>query len=277
MTDDTPTHGPYPSTAPPLRIVDAVFARSDRPRPQAALAALTIALAVHAAFWWWARRREVSLAEWSAALATRIHAELARRDVVDLLPPPPPKERPPDRLAASRDPPHAPPSPRPKAPPPPAQAGRIVAQEPRPEAPLDLTKETFVTGTAATYAGGTTTPHGTNPVAFPTTSVDPNARPTNRPAEPDHSRAVALDDDEWRCPWPSEADADQIDEQAVVIRVKVRSDGTAAAARLVSDPGHGFGRAAVACALATRFAPARDRAGRPIEADSPPIRVRFTR
>jgi protein TonB len=261
---------------PSYRIVDAVFERSERSRSQAALAAVSIALMVHAAFWWWARRREPSLEEWSAALAARIHAELARREVVDLLPPPP--EQPlPDPVVPPPTRARLPPTARPKVPPPPAQAGRIVAQEPRSDAPLDLTKNTFVTGSAATYAGGTTTATGTNRVAVPPAIVDPNARPTSRPGEPDRSHAVALSDDEWRCPWPPEADAEQIDEQAVIIRVKVRPDGTAASARLVADPGHGFGRAAVACALSTRFSPARDRAGRPTEADSPPIRVRFTR
>ena len=259
---------------PPYRIVDAVFARSERSRAQAALAAVTVAVLVHAAFWWWARRREPSLEEWSAALAARIHAELARREVVDLLPPPPP---PPDRVEPPPVRARVPPSPRAMSPPPPAQAGRIVAQEPRSDAPLDLTKETFVIGGADAYAGGKTTATGTNRVAVPTATLDPNARPTSHPGEPDHSRAVALSDNQWRCSWPQEADSEQIDEQAVIIRVKVRPDGTAAAAYLVADPGHGFGRAAVACALATRFSPARDRAGRPTDAESAPIRVRFTR
>jgi protein TonB len=260
---------------PPLRIVDAVFGQGPRARAQPAVAALTLAIAVHAVFWLWARRREPSLAEWSAALATRIHAELARREVVDLLPPPKPST--PQQLPPQVRP-SAPHAPRPKGPPPPpAQAGRIVAQEPHADMPVDLTKETFVTGNASAYAGGTTTARGTNPVAVPTASTDPNARPTLRPGEPDRGRPVTLGDDEWRCPWPSEADTEQIDEQVVIIRVKVRADGTAAAVRLVADPGHGFGPAAIACALATRYSPARDQAGHAIDADSPPIRVRFTR
>jgi len=266
---------------PRFRIVDAVFGRGDQRRPPAAVAALTVAVMVHSVFWWWARRREPSLEEWSAALATRIHAELARREVVDLLPPPPPTP-PPVRERVLPLPPaprsaRAAPTARTRTPPPPAQAGRIVAQEPRADAPVDLTKQTFVAGSAAAYAGGTTAARGTNPVAVPATNVNPTSPPNARPGEPDHARSVSLADDEWRCPWPAEADAEQIDEQAVIIRVRVRPDGTAASAHLLADPGHGFGRAAVACALATRFAAARDRAGRPVEAESPPIRVRFTR
>jgi periplasmic protein TonB len=46
---------------------------------------------------------------------------------------------------------------------------------------------------------------------------------------------------------------------------------------VVSDPGLGFGAAARACALGTRFLPARNEEGRPITAPSPPIRVHFFR
>jgi protein TonB len=63
----------------------------------------------------------------------------------------------------------------------------------------------------------------------------------------------------------------------VVIRVVAAADGRAASAELVSDPGHSFGAAAIACALRTRLSPARDAAGDAVRARSPPIRVRFTR
>jgi protein TonB len=93
----------------------------------------------------------------------------------------------------------------------------------------------------------------------------------------DRSGSVSLEDQSWSCPWPRGADADQIDEQTVVIRVVVDADGRVESARVLSDPGHGFGEAAVACALRSRFNPARDRAGRPTRSSSPPILVRFTR
>jgi len=157
-------------------------------------------------------------------------------------------------------------------PPPPAQAGRIIAQE-GPPAPLDLTGDTFVTGTAQAYAGGVTSPTGTNPKAVETSEVDPKAPP----GEPDRSHPVALADEDWRCPWPHDAEAEQIDEQVAVVKVVVRTDGSAVSARIVRDPGHGFGAAAIECALRTRFTPAADGAGRPIQAESPPVRVRFTR
>jgi protein TonB len=263
--------------AAPIRIVDAVFERGGRRSSRTVVAAMGIAVAVHMSFWWWARRREPSLEEWSAALAARIHTELARREVVELLPPPPraPAPQTPEPPAPRRV--HLAASAKARKPPPPAEAGRIIAREPRTDVPVDMTGDAFVTGGAAAYAGGTTTAQGTNKAAVSSSQVDPNAPPTTHTGEADRTRAVTLNNDEWRCPWPPEADTEQIDEQAVIIRVKVRVDGTAASARVVADPGHGFGQAAVACAQATRFLPARDRAGRPIEAESPPIRVRFTR
>jgi TonB family protein len=92
-----------------------------------------------------------------------------------------------------------------------------------------------------------------------------------------HSSGVALERANWSCPWPSEANAEQLNEQTVVIRVLVNAVGKVESAEIVSDAGHGFGAAAIACALRTRFAPARDARGNAIRAQSPPIRVRFTR
>jgi outer membrane biosynthesis protein TonB len=93
----------------------------------------------------------------------------------------------------------------------------------------------------------------------------------------DRSGGVELENPAWSCPWPREADTEQIDEQTVVIRVVVDREGRVLSATVVVDPGHGFAQVAVACALRTRFKPARDAAGQAIRAASPPIIVRFTR
>jgi protein TonB len=93
----------------------------------------------------------------------------------------------------------------------------------------------------------------------------------------DRSGGVSLEDPSWSCPWPPEADAERIDEQTVVIKVVVAPSGAVHAATVVSDPGHGFGPAAIACALRHRFTPARDRNGRPVRAESPSVVVHFTR
>jgi protein TonB len=261
------------------RVVDVVFAAATPEHRLPMLVAMLVALAIHVAMVVWALHSERSLESWSAAVAARVHAELSREQFVELAkppppPPPPPEQKPPPppptlpkARAVHRDPPT-------HRPPPPAQAGNIIAREPNPNAPADLTGEPFVTGTASTYAGGVTTSSGTNPVAVQSREVDPHAPPGAH----DRSSPVSLEDADWRsCPWPREAQAEQINEQTVVLRVVVRPDGTVESVKILADPGHGFGPQAFDCALRTRFTPARDRQGRPIKAQSPPLRVRFTR
>jgi TonB family protein len=80
----------------------------------------------------------------------------------------------------------------------------------------------------------------------------------------------------WRCPFPPEAAAANVDEGVVTLRVMVRPDGSAESAAAVVDPGHGFGRAAQQCALALRFRPALDSSGTPF-LSSVTINVRFSR
>ena len=71
---------------------------------------------------------------------------------------------------------------------------------------------------------------------------------------------------------------EDIYEQYVVLRVVVTASGKVENAKVLTDPGYGFGDAAVVCALRTRFSPALDANGQPIQAStSPAIRVRFTR
>jgi protein TonB len=86
-----------------------------------------------------------------------------------------------------------------------------------------------------------------------------------------------LDDAQWQCAWPREADAAEVDLQTVVLRVRVNADGSAASVDILQDPGLGFGAAARSCAQQTRFEPAHAFDGKAISALSPPIRVRFTR
>ncbi|MGD0835226.1 MAG: energy transducer TonB [Polyangia bacterium] len=249
------------------------------PRPERRwypVAALLLTIGLHASLLVWSRLTQRSLESWSAALAARVHADLSREEFVDLAKPPPPEEKPKTE-------------PSPQLPPlkmhvaarhaepakfqPPAQAGAIVARAD--SAPVDLTSTTFVTGSAGFYAGGATAANGTSRTAVHERDVVAASPPLA--SQPDRSRAVALADESWSCPWPREADAEHIDEQTVVIRALVREDGSVESATIVADPGHGFGAAAVACALRTEFEPARNRAGQPIRAKSPPIRVRFVR
>ena len=78
------------------------------------------------------------------------------------------------------------------------------------------------------------------------------------------------------CTFPPRADVEQIDEAVVMLSVTVEADGGIKNLTLVSDPGFGFGEAAMRCIEHSRFTPATDRAGAPIEAKTV-VRVRFAR
>src|SRR5262249_35098422 len=107
--------------------------------------------------------------------------------------------------------------------------------------------------------------------------TQPAPAPPPPPPGPDLSRSVGLAGSaSWNCPFPPEADAEQIDQAVVGVQITVRPDGSASSATVVSDPGHGFGRAAKACALARRYQPALDRTGTPI-VGSNLVNVRFSR
>jgi periplasmic protein TonB len=158
-----------------------------------------------------------------------------------------------------------------------AQAATVVAQGPESDAPVDLTAGAIVTGAATAYAGGLTTSNGTSTSAVGQSPAAASSQQATSPVALDRSSPVSLATESWSCPWPREADAEQIDEQTVVLRVVVTADGDPENATVLSDPGHGFGPAALDCAMRTRFTPARDPKGNSMRASSPPIRVRFTR
>jgi periplasmic protein TonB len=231
--------------------------------------AVVVALGTHAGLWRWARTAQPPPPP--AATTARILVELAEPQQRPQPQPAPPPEPP------QASPPPPPPRSRSRRPPTPAAAAAVVARAPDVHDPVDLTAETFVTGTSGAYAGGVTAARGTSDQAAHARDVDPRSPPGARAAGPELSRPVSLADHSWSCPWPPAAETARIDEQTVVIRVVVDTEGAAEAAEVVSDPGHGFGPAAAACARRTRFTPARDRQGAPVRATSPPIRVRFTR
>jgi periplasmic protein TonB len=157
-----------------------------------------------------------------------------------------------------------------RVPPPPAKAAVIIATEQSVPAPVEV-------GNAENFVGGTTSSEGKNSVAVDVSAVDPNAKPTSNPQEVNRAARVSLRTNNWNCPWPSEADAEQINEQFVVLRVVVDKSGSVISARVINEPGFGFGDAAKTCAMRTHFSPARDAQGDPVQAESPPIRVRFVR
>jgi protein TonB len=218
------------------------------------------------------RLAEPSLTDWAASVAARVRAELERDPEVTIEPPPPPAQQPPEApapAAAARVP--RPTSIRRTVTSAPAQTARVIAQAPVAE-PLDLTASSFVGGKAATYAGGASTSSGTSTHAAPGRAIAPTAGDPGS-----HRRSVSLDESAWSCPWPPEAEGAEIHLEMVVLRVFVRSNGTADEVKIVSDPGSGFAPAARACALRTHFRPAVDDGGAAMAAWSPPIRVRFVR
>lgn len=209
---------------------------------------------------------------------------------------PKPEEKPPEP-----EPEAPPPLPTPKAenapakeedpydtPPPPSQAAKVITQEPDPDEPLDMTGQGFVSGDGSGPGYGMVSADGTgksptyNKAAAlggkegATGTGKPGPPPA--PTGPDLSKAANVaGSSAWDCPFPPEADAEQIDQALVSIIVTVRADGSPQSVKVVNDPGYGFGRAARLCALSRRYTPALDRTGTPMVAATPPIRVRFTR
>ena len=204
-------------------------------------------------------------------------------------PPPPEPEAPPEPVApapkaeapAKEDPYDAPP--------PPAQAAAVLTQKDDPDKIEDLTGNTIVNGEGtAAYGQQSAQGTGDKPVINPAASLTgvPGGTGTSKgppppppqPTGPDLSRAASPSGgSNWNCPFPPEADADQIDEARASLVVTVRPDGTPLSVTVVSDPGHGFGRAARMCALTRRFTPALDKTGQPIAGSTVPFGVRFTR
>lgn len=259
-------------------IVDLVFAGEPEGRVRRLAAGGAVVLGVYVTAMLIVRQVGGSGASFAAEMAARIHDAIAAERSVDIkLPPPPPpapQSQPPAPQAApavARE--HVRAVPR-QAPAAPAQAGRIAAAS---DAPLDFTGSAFVVGSGATYAGGTTTARGTSRTAA-TGAVAPNGKGDAQVSARSRAKPVSLDQASWNCPWPAEADARQVDQETVVIRVAVRADGRVDRVDVLDDPGFGFGRAARECALASRaFGPALDPGGAPVAALSPPIRVHFSR
>ena len=176
-------------------------------------------------------------------------------------PPPPPEEKELPKQLVKELPKDAPPPEPPAA----AEAAKVLMQEPAKDEPVDLTGNTFLNGQGETALGGTTQIGGkatspTNNVAAVATGVQggTGTAPAPPAVKVDRSRAAAIMNKAnlERCPFPAEADAEQVDEAAVGIEVKISTDGRAETVSVTRDPGHGFGREARKCALREKYAPA---------------------
>ncbi|MEP7126730.1 MAG: hypothetical protein ABJE95_37720, partial [Byssovorax sp.] len=123
------------------------------------------------------------------------------------------------------------------------------------------------TRNARAKIGGKVGGHGTSTRADAVLDPDPDL---TRGA---HAPSVITDD----CPFPVESDLAGIDHAVVLLVVTVTPEGRAGAVTVLSDPGHGFGRAAIACARMQVYTYARDRHGTHLRADTAPFNMRFTR
>jgi periplasmic protein TonB len=166
----------------------------------------------------------------------------------------------------------------------PAQAAKILTAAPKDDDPVEL--PTIVSG-EGTALGGVQSGEGkgdkitmnrnASPQGVPGGKGTVAAPPPPPPPTEDKSRPVGLPAGTGRnCPFPPEADGDQIDTAVAVVQITVRPDGSVLSAAVVSDPGHGFGRAARICALGWRVTPALNRAGEPV-AQTVPVNVNFRR
>jgi len=265
-----------PVTRPP-RIVDLVFAADPAGGRRRLGLGVAVVLALYAGVFAFVSHLGSSLGPWGAQMAARVHDAIAMERAVDVTPPRPPPPSPAPSPAESprvATPRTAQVTRAARArPAPPAQAGQIAAASPD---PVDFTGSAFIVGSGVSYAGGATTSTGTSQQPA-LGAVAPGQTAGAKVAARSRARPISLDQAAWNCPWPAEADAQQVDEQTVVLRANVRADGRADQVDVLSDPGFGFGAAARLCALGTHFEPARDAAGQPVAAQSPPIRVHFFR
>ncbi len=252
------------------------------------IAALVLAVALHAGAAVAAVQAAVvgAFASWAESVGSAVASRLMQSFDVEVVkppePPPLPAEVEPAKPAKEdpKPPPVAVKAPKEAPPPAAAEASKVLAQDPVKEEPLDLTGNTFVQGSGSTYAGGVTQAGGTSKTAVynPAASASGVAVGVGRSGV-DKTRSAALSGaGEWNdCPFPSEADAEQIDQAAVTLQVSVRSDGSADAVTVVQDPGYGFGREARKCAMRKRYANALDANGNPVSGTTKPFRVRFNR
>jgi periplasmic protein TonB len=264
--------------------LDAVL-EMGRNASRIAAVAMLCALLVHAAAITRAALIPIDFMHWSQLVGRAIHERLTSTYEVDIekppeLPPPPPAPEP-------KEEPKDPPPPVviketvPAAAPAAAVAGAVLTAAPDKDEPVNF--DGIISGSGETFAGGNTTANGTSTSAVtakPGASGVPGGTGTaaTGPRDVDRSRIAKLSgSSDWHCPFPSEADVEQIDQAFVIVQVATRADGSPERVTVLSDPGHGFGRAAQRCAMQERYEPAFDHDGNAIAGMTKSIRVRFER
>jgi protein TonB len=157
--------------------------------------------------------------------------------------------------------------------------------------PVDLTGFTIVTKKGSTSTGGGfTSAQGTSKQAVhdPNAAVGgtpgghgtgpPRPPPPPKPARNLSRSAMPRGSTSWSgCPFPPQADLEQIHRAVVEIVVTVGADGRPQAVRVVKDPGYGFAGQARQCALGRSYEPALDVDGRSVAGTTPLLRITFRR
>jgi protein TonB len=261
-----------PRRGPAIDPLNGVLALGPRITVAVMVAAAVLAVSLHAGAAVGAVQAAVlhAFASWAHDVRGAVENHLAQTYDVDFAkpvekpeepPPPPPEEKEPPKQLVKELPKDEPPPEPPAA----AEAAKVLMQEPAKDEPVDLTGNTFLNGQGETALGGVTQIGGkatapTNNVAAVATGVQggTGTAPAPPAVKVDRSRAAAIMNKAnlERCPFPAEADAEQVDEAAVGIEVKVSTDGRAETVAVTRDPGHGFGREARKCALREKYAPA---------------------
>jgi protein TonB len=255
----------------------------ERTRAGHVVLALLLALLFHGALAAKGAFGLYEVGDFARAAQALVQEQMNRVVAVSMIRPDPEPEPPP----TARSEPEAPPLERTPVPrqrsreaaPAAARAARVLTAEPDPDEPLDLTGNTFVQGNADTYAGGVTARSGTSSTAVRDLGARGDGVVGGRGKGPaaDLSRAARPLEEEWNCPFPPEADVEQINFKRVQVVVKVGTAGKALDVTVVSDPGYGFGMAAKRCAMRQRYEPALGRDGKPVVGTARSFFVRFSR
>ena len=277
----------FPTRDPLTRVMDL----GSRVATRGVLVGLFFTLFVHGTAMARAALIPLELIRWTQSVRADIHNRLVSSYEIDVLATPPPPEPAPSAEAPKPEVKEAPP-PVPvnavkeeEPPPPPPAAAQASAILTDPNEPIDFTGGGFAVGNAATFAGGVTHASGTSATAVRDVGARPDGVPGGTgqgaprpPTTPDRSRAATRSgSSDWKCPWPAEADAEQIDDAYVTVQVSVKPNGHAERVTVLNDPGHGFGREARLCAMRETYNAAFDREGNAIPGETKAFRIHFER
>jgi protein TonB len=192
--------------------------------------------------------------------------------VIVAAPPPPPPVPPAPAVAREVPPPNA--APRPHRSVAPAEASKVITRAESPDAPADFSSFAIATGQGNVYAGGFTSSKGTSKSAVLAQPTPHNQGRTSAPSQARHPEPVRRD---WTCGWPEEANATDLRETRVAVKVQVSPDGDPLSADVEGASLPGFAEAARQCALGESFRPALDPLGKRIAGETGLLIVHFVR